>query len=153
MSEKLFEKFKELGFFKNRLHINKIMAQFENFPDKKYLNLSIFQIDLFEFKECDDYRYLINRLGYISGLEFKVECIKSNKIELFYNNKKYKKSFRVNGSRFDTDNLLDFLNNKVLKGNDNKFFLLAGDSHILYPIYEDKKLVEKAKELSIIATE
>jgi len=150
--DNLFEQFNSLGWFKEEKYIDKIKALFDNFPEKKFLNLSVFQFDAFEFNECSDYQYLINRFGNFSNLEFKVECIKKNKIELIYNGKKYKKSFRINGSRFDTDSLIDFLNNKVLKNSTKKFFMLDSPSHLEYPIWADPQLVEKAKELSLIGT-
>ena len=79
--------------------------------------------------------------------------MKKNKIEIIVKGKKHKKAFRVNGSRFDIESLLDFLN-KILSLNniEEKFFLLDSKSDIIYPILILPSLLEQAKVNGIIAT-
>ena len=160
MLTNIYEIFEEISWFKTFTKQEKkiIKEQFYNFPDKKYLNLSTFQFDLYEYKECEDYQFLINRLfnKVVNRYEnFKYEgitCLKKNKLELFVNGKKHKKSFRVNGSRFDIENLLDFLNDILKKNNiPENFFLLDSGSDIQYPILIAPDILEEAKKRNIVS--
>jgi hypothetical protein len=155
-----FKDFLNIDWFNNftKKDIIIIKEQFLNFPEKQYLNLAIFQFDLFEYNNCEDYQYIINRLFHkvINRYpDFKinnVNCLKKNKLEVIIKDKKYKKAFRVNGSRFDIETLFEFLNSILLKNNiHERFFLLHTLSDIQYPILASPSLIERAKELGIIA--
>jgi len=144
-------------FTKNELSI--IESKFINFPEDKFINLATLQFDLFEYNECDDYHFLVNKLinkvtnRYSEFYIDEFECLKRNKIQITINGKKHKKAFRVNGSRFDIENLLDFLN-KILSLNniEERFFLLDSKSDIIYPILISPDLLEQAKVNGLIAT-
>ena len=157
-----FEDFLDINWFKNLQNkdVITIKEQFLNFPERKYLNLAVFQFDLFEYNDCEDYHYIVNKLFHkvINKYpDFQIEninCLKRNKIEIIIKGKKYKKSFRVNGSRFDTDALLDFLNSILFKnGIKEQFYLLSSSSDIKYPVLASSDLIEKAKSLELIAVD
>jgi hypothetical protein len=155
-----FEDFNLINWFNSftEIEIKTIKDRFLNFPEDKYINLYSFQFDLFEYSDCDDYHYLVNKLLKVvlnRYPDFEVEmvtCLKKNKIELLVKGKKYKKAFRVNGSRFDIENLLDFLNGILNVNNiEENFYLLDSSSDIQYPILIKPELLELAKEKALIA--
>ncbi len=156
----IFEDYDNINWFNNfkNTEINIIKEQFLNFPEKKYINLAIFQFDLFEYNDCEDYHYIINKLTHnvINRYpQFKIEkinCLKKNKLELVVNGKKYKKAFRINGSRFDVETLLDFLNTILIKNKiEEQFYLLSTSSDIQYPILITPSLLDLAKIKGIVA--
>jgi len=157
-----FEDFNNINWFnKYRINeINTIKDLFLKFPENNFINLAIFQFDLFEYEDCDDYHYIINKLmnkvinRYPDFKIDKVNCLKKNKIELIINAKKNKKAFRVNGSRFDIEAVIDFLNSILSKSNiEERFYLLDSPGDIKYPILTTPQLIEKAKMNNLIAIE
>jgi len=156
----IFEDFNSINWFNNftEKEVFTIKNRFKNFPEDKFINLSTLQFDLFEYEDCDDYHFLVNQLTTkVSNrfTDFKIDtvnCLKKNKIELIVNSKKYKKAFRVNGSRFDIEALIDFLN-KLLNANniEERFYLLNSGSDILYPVLISPEILEKAKIAKIIS--
>jgi len=153
--------FSKLNWFNNftKNEVSIIESKFNNFPEDKFINLATLQFDLYEYNECDDYHFLVNKLinkvtnRYSDFYIDEFTCLKKNKIEIIVKGKKHKKAFRVNGSRFDIESLLDFLN-KILSLNniEEKFFLLDSKSDIIYPILILPSLLEQAKVNGIIAT-
>lgn len=157
-----FDDYDNINWFNNfnDSEINIIKEQFLNFPEKKYINLSIFQFDLFEYNGCEDYHFIINKLIHKvinRYFKFKIEninCLKKNKIELMVEGKKYKKAFRVNGSRFDIETVLDFLNMILIKNKiEEQFYLLSSSSDIQYPILITPSLLDLAKTKGLISVD
>jgi len=156
-----FNDFNTINWFNNftKTEVLTIKSRFESFPEDKYINISTLQFDLYEYEDCDDYQFLVNKLinkvtnRYSDFYIDEFTCLKKNKIEIIVKGKKHKKAFRVNGSRFDIESLLDFLN-KILSLNniEEKFFLLDSKSDIIYPILILPSLLEQAKVNGIIAT-
>jgi len=155
-----FNDFDSIKWFNSftKTEILTIKSKFESFPEDKYINIATLQFDLFEYEGCDDYHFLVNKLiNKVTNRfpSFNIDsfiCLKKNKIELVVNAKKFKKAFRVNGSRFDIESLIDFLNDMLMKNNiEEQFYLLDSSSDIFYPILISPKLLEEAKNNEIIA--